>query len=465
MNGYSVLTPMITAVLLASTGLVVVDEAIEHGYTIPEISERYWDYEMQFLDEKDLDNYTGKWSGEGYPTFRVGEDEDGLFYCGNFTTSLFISQNKVKGSSVYTWDHLPDQGIVKVEYEMEGRINDNGVVNGTSKRSHELSMLLNDPSTIIKLFSDGWTMSGDGKSNFSGVFDANELVILGSKGPNDYDSDEAVCSYNDYVLFKEELPSSDSIIQNIPGVDPYVGLLTGEPFESESNPDEEAGETITQVGTITSVAGARQISKLRSKPRPGKELVNSKEIESIVKDDVPASEEVSLSDLLPEEPEAKELSDDNMPEFEEESNESIDDDLLELEEENDEMLDDDVKPEEKTWLDNAGKWFRGTTTKVKDFFVNLIPGTGSVGVGGAIEAGSNLKKGVDFRSSEDYVENDSLGNVRRFGIDNLMKMAGSKASMSATLGGVGAVVGTALGGPFGGIAGGVIGGVVGGFIG
>ena len=67
MNAYSVLTPMITAVLLASTGLVVVDEAIEHGYTIPEISERYWDYETQFLDEDDLDKYTGKWTGEYFP--------------------------------------------------------------------------------------------------------------------------------------------------------------------------------------------------------------------------------------------------------------------------------------------------------------------------------------------------------------------------------------------------------------
>ena len=460
MSPYSLLTPLLTTVLLASTGLVVVDEAIEHGYTIPEISERYWDYEMQFLDEEGLDNYTGKWSGEGYPNFRVGEDEDGLYYCGNFTTSLFIHGNNVKGSSVFTWDHLPDQDVIKVEYVLEGRINDKGVVNGTEIRSHELSMLLNDPAAIIKLLSDGWTMDGDGNGNFSGVFDANKLVILGSTEATGYG-----CTFNDYALFKEELPSSDSIIQNIPGVDPYVGLLTGEPFESESNPDEEAGETITQVGTITSVAGARQISKLRSKPRPGKELVNSKEIESIVKDDVPASEEVSLSDLLPEEPEAKDLSDDNIPEFEEESDESIDDDLLDLEEENDELLEDDAKPEEKTWLDNAGKWFRGTTKKAKDFFVNLIPGTGSVGVGGAIEAGSNLKKGVDFRSSEDYVENDSLGNVRRFGIDNLMKMAGSKASMAATLGGVGAVMGTALGGPFGGIAGGVIGGVVGGFVG
>ena len=450
---------MITAVLLASTGLVVVDEAIEHGYTIPEISERYWDYEMQFLDEKDLDKFTGKWTGEYFPDQMTIEYEDGTVdYCGNASFNTYVSENNVRGTAIVTWNNIPDEGVVKAHYEMRGELDTNGDTNGTFGISFELSMVLNDPSTVYSLLSKGYSVMPN--ASFTGNFGNNTADILVSVDEN---GAEGCGGY--MVLEKEELPSSDSIIQNIPGVDPYVGLLTGEPFESESNPDEEAGETITQVGTITSVAGARQISKLRSKPRPGKELVNSKEIESIVKDDVPASEEVSLSDLLPEEPEAKELSDDNMPEFEEESNESIDDDLLELEEENDEMLDDDVKPEEKTWLDNAGKWFRGTTTKVKDFFVNLIPGTGSVGVGGAIEAGSNLKKGVDFRSSEDYVENDSLGNVRRFGIDNLMKMAGSKASMSATLGGVGAVVGTALGGPFGGIAGGVIGGVVGGFIG
>ena len=459
MNGYSVLTPMITAVLLASTGLVVVDEAIEHGYTIPEISERYWDYEMQFLDEKDLDKFTGNWTGEYFPDQMTIEYEDGTVdYCGNASFNTYVSENNVRGTAIVTWNNIPDEGVVKAHYEMRGELDTNGDTNGTFGISFELSMVLNDPSTVYSLLSKGYSVMPN--ASFTGNFGNNTADILVSVDEN---GAEGCGGY--MVLEKEELPSSDSIIQNIPGVDPYVGLLTGEPFESESNPDEEAGETITQVGTITSVAGARQISKLRSKPRPGKELVNSKEIESIVKDDVPASEEVSLSDLLPEEPEAKELSDDNMPEFEEESNESIDDDLLELEEENDELLDDDVKPEEKTWLDNAGKWFRGTTTKVKDFFVNLIPGTGSVGVGGAIEAGSNLKKGVDFRSSEDYVENDSLGNVRRFGIDNLMKMAGSKASMSATLGGVGAVVGTALGGPFGGIAGGVIGGVVGGFIG
>jgi len=450
---------MITAVLLASTGLVVVDEAIEHGYTIPDISEKYWDYETQFLDENDLDKFTGKWTGEYFPDQMTIEYEDGTVdYCGNASFNTYVSENNVRGTAIVTWNNIPDEGVVKAHYEMRGELDTNGDTNGTFGISFELSMVLNDPSTVYSLLSKGYSVMPN--ASFTGNFGNNTADILVSVDEN---GAEGCGGY--MVLEKEELPSSDSIIQNIPGVDPYVGLLTGEPFESESNPDEEAGETITQVGTITSVAGARQISKLRSKPRPGKELVNSKEIESIVKDDVPASEEVSLSDLLPEEPEAKELSDDNMPEFEEESNESIDDDLLELEEENDEMLDDDVKPEEKTWLDNAGKWFRGTTTKVKDFFVNLIPGTGSVGVGGAIEAGSNLKKGVDFRSSEDYVENDSLGNVRRFGIDNLMKMAGSKASMSATLGGVGAVVGTALGGPFGGIAGGVIGGVVGGFIG
>lgn len=459
MNSYSVLTPIITVVLFVSTGLVFVDEAIEHGSTTPEISERYWDYEMRFIDEESLDNYTGKWSGEGYPNARVVEHEDGAStYCGNFTTSLFISENNVKGSSVFTWDHLPDQGVVKLEYEMEGRINDNGVVNGTFELSYQLSMLLNDPTTIIDLFTDGWTLRSDYVTNFSGAFNADDAVVSGSE--------ETVCSY--YVsLLKEEIPSSDSIIQNIPGVDPYVGLLIGGPFESESNPDEEAGETITQVGTIIGVAGVRQISKLRSKPRSGKEPVDSKEIKSTAKNDLPASEESPLSDILPEEKEVKGLSDDSIPEFGKE---------------NDELFDEETKPEEKTWFDDAGKQFRKTVNTVGDFLVNLIPGTGSVGAGGALEAGKNLKEGADFakKRSEYFDEEnqsddsdletkemnyDSLGNVRRFGIDKLTKMAGSKASMSATLGGVGAVVGTAIGGPFGGIVGGVIGGVVGGFIG
>ena len=255
---------------------------------------------------------------------------------------------------------------------MEGRINDDGVVNGTYEFSVELNLLINEPATIIDLINDGWTLGDEGNMNFSGILNNEEGTVSGAEGT------ECIFYAN---LVKEELPSSDSILQSIPGVDPYVGLLTGEPFESESNPDEETTETVIQVGTIGSVASARQLSKVRSKPRPEKDIVNSKEIESIVKDDVPASEEVSLSDLLPEEPEAKDLSDDNIPE---------------LEEENEELLDDDVKPEEKTWLDKTGEWVRGTTKKVKDFFVNILPGTGSVGVGGAVEAGKNLKDAADF---------------------------------------------------------------------
>ena len=431
---------MITAVLLASTGLVVVDEAIEHGYTIPEISERYWDYEMQFLDEKDLDNYTGKWSGEGYPNARVVEHEDGPpSYCGNFTTTIFISENNIKGSTVGIWDHLPDQGVLKMQYHTEGRIDDNGVVNGTYEFSVELNLLINEPATIIDLINDGWTLGDEGNMNFSGILNNKEGNVSGAEGT------ECIFYAN---LVKEELPSSDSTIQNIPGVDPYVGLLTGEPFESESNPDEETTETVIQVGTIGSVASARQLSKVRAKPRPEKDIANSKEIESIVKEDAPASEEVSLSELLPEEPEAKDLSDDNIPE---------------LEEENEELLDDeDVKPEEKTWLDKTGEWVRGTTKKVKDFFVNILPGTGSVGVGGAMEAGKNLKEGDDFaKKRSEYFDKEnnsddsdlktkqmnygSLQNFKEFGKEKIKKMTGSNASMGAALGTLGSIVGGGIG--------------------
>jgi len=423
MNPYSVLTPLLTTVLLASAGVVIVDEAIEHGYTIPDISEKYWDYETQFLDEDDLDKFTGKWTGEYFPDQMTIEYEDGTVdYCGNASFNTYVSENNVRGTAIVTWNNIPDEGVVKAHYEMRGELDTNGDTNGTFGISFELSMVLNDPSAVYSLLSKGYSVMPN--ASFTGNFGNNTADILVSVDEN---GAEGCGGY--MVLEKEELPSSDSIIQDIPGVDPYVGLLTGEPFESESNPDEETTETVIQVGTIGSVASARQLSKVRSKPRPEKDIVNSKEIESIVKDDVPASEEVSLSDLLPEEPEAKDLSDD---------------DLLELEEENDELLDDDVKPEEKTWLDKTGEWVRGTTKKVKDFFVNIIPGTGSVSSGGAIEAGRNLKDAADFRASEKYVENDSLGNFRRME-EKLKKMTGSNASMGAALGTLGGIMGGAFG--------------------
>ena len=424
MNPYSVLTPLLTTVLLASAGVVIVDEAIEHGYTIPDISEKYWDYETQFLDEDDLDKFTGKWTGEYFPDQMTIEYEDGTVdYCGNASFSTYVSENNVRGTAIVTWNNIPDEGVVKAHYEMRGELDTNGDTNGTFGISFELSMVLNDPSAVYSLLSKGYSVMPN--ASFTGNFGNNTADILVSVDEN---GAEGCGGY--MVLEKEELPSSDSIIQNIPGVDPYVGLLTGEPFESESNPDEETTETVIQVGTIGSVASARQLSKIRSKPKPKKDIVNSKEIESIVKDEVPASEEVSLSDLLPEDPEAKDLSDDNIPEFEEES---------------DEFLDDDAKPEEKTWLDNVGTRFRDTVNTVRDFFVNIIPGTGSFSFGGAIEAGRNLKDAADFRASEKYVENDSLGNFRRFGKEKLKKMTGSNASMGAALGTLGGIMGGAFG--------------------
>ena len=428
MNPYSVLTPMITAVLLASTGLVVVDEAIEHGYTIPEISERYWDYEMQFLDEEDLDNYTGKWSGKGYPNFRVGEDEDGPIYCGNFTTTIFISENRVKGSTVGIWDHLPDQGVLRIEYEMEGRIDSKGVANGTYELSYELSMLLNDPTTIIDLINDGWTIGDDGNMNFSGIFDTKEATVSGAE--------ETECIF--YAnLVKEELPSSDSIIQNIPGVDPYVGLLTGEPFESESNPDEETTETAIQVGTIGSVASARQISKLRSKPKPREDIVTEK----IIKDTV--EKDISSPDTISEEVKDEDynLGDENI--------------LDEIEK--------DVERKEEPWFAKVGGWVLDKTEKIADWVSDKAAGIGSVSASGVKNAGKIAKKGAEIAEeraksrikdsqnlediSTDQME-DNWGYWRKKGVlDSVVKLVkdNSPVSMGAAFGTLGGIVGGAAG--------------------
>ena len=429
MNAYSVLTPMITAVLLASTGLVVVDEAIEHGYTIPEISERYWDYEMQFLDERDLDNYTGKWSGEGYPNARVVEHEDGPpSYCGNFTTTIFISENNIKGSTVGIWDHLPDQGVLKMQYDMEGRINDDGVVNGTYEFSVELNLLINEPATIIDLINDGWTLGDEGNMNFSGILNNKEGTVSGAEGT------ECIFYAN---LVKEELSSSDSILQSIPGVDPYVGLLTGEPFESESNPDEETTETAIQVGTIGSVAGARQISKLRSKSKPREDLVTEK----IVKDTV--EKHISFPDIISEE-------------VKDEDYNLGDEDILD-------EIEKDVEPKEEPWFAKVGGWVLDKTEKIADWVSDKAPGIGSVGASGVKNAGKIAEKGAEIAEeraksrikdsqnlediSTDQME-DNWGYWRKKGVlDSVVKLVkdNSPVSMGAAFGTLGGIVGGAAG--------------------
>ena len=196
----------------------------------------------------------------------TGEYEDGTIdYCGNASLNTYVSENNVRGTAIVTWNNIPDEGVVKAHYEMRGELDTNGDTNGTFGISFELSMVLNDPSAGYSLLSKGYSVMPN--ASFTGNFGNNTADILVSVDEN---GAEGCGGY--MVLEKEELPSSDSIIQNVPGVDPYVGLLTGEPFESESNPDEETTETVIQVGTIGSVASARQLSKVRSKPRPEKDI-------------------------------------------------------------------------------------------------------------------------------------------------------------------------------------------------
>ena len=371
MNAYSVLTPMITAVLLASTGLVVVDEAIEHGYTIPEISERYWDYETQFLDEDDLDKYTGKWTGEYFPDQMTIEYEDGeVDYCGNASFNTYVSEGNVKGTAIVTWNNIPDEGVVKAHYEMRGELDTNGNTNGTFGISFELSMVLNDPSTVYNLLSKGYSVMPN--ASFTGNFGNNTADILVSVDEN---GAEGCGGY--MVLEKEDLPSSDSIIQNIPGVDPYVGLLTGEPFESESNPDEETTETVIQVGTIGSVASARQISKLRSKPRPKEEIVTQKNVEETVE------KEILSSDSIPDE-----INDVDY--------DLNDEDSLGDEEDVFDDIEKNIKPKEDPWFSKMGDWLLDKTEKIADWVSDKAPGIGSVGASGVKKAGKIAEKGAEI---------------------------------------------------------------------
>ena len=438
MNPYSLLTPLLTTVLLASTGLVVVDEVIEHGYTIPDISEKYWDYETQFLDEDDLDKFTGKWTGEYFPDQMTIEYEDGTIdYCGNASLNTYVSENNVRGTAIVTWNNIPDEGVVKAHYEMRGELDTNGDTNGTFGISFELSMVLNDPSAVYSLLSKGYSVMPN--ASFTGNFGNNTADILVSVDEN---GAEGCGGY--MVLEKEELPSSDSIIQDIPGVDPYVGLLTGEPFESESNPDEETIETAIQVGTIGSVASARQISKLRSKPRPKEEVITEKNVEDLVE------KEISSSDSIPDEVKDEDYD------LNDEDNLSDDEDIYD-------DIDEEVKPKDESWLSKAGGWLLDKTEKIANWVSDKASGIGSLSASGVKKAGEIAEKGAEIAKerkknrikdtdnlediSTDQME-DNWGYWRKKGVlASVVKLIkdNSSVSMGAAFGTLGGIMGGAAG--------------------
>ena len=240
-----------------------------------------------------------------------------------------------------------------------------------------------------------------------------------------------------FVLGKEELPSSDSILQSIPGVDPYVGLLTGEPFESESNPDEETTETAIQVGTIGSVAGARQISKLRSKPKPREDLVTEKIVRDTVEKDISSPEIIS-------------------EEVKDEDYNLGDEDILD-------EIEKDVEPKEEPWFAKVGGWVLDKTEKIADWVSDKAPGIGSVGASGVKNAGKIAEKGAEIAEeraknrikdsqnlediSTDQME-DNWGYWRKKGVlDSVVKLVkdNSPVSMGAAFGTLGGIVGGAAG--------------------
>ena len=431
MNPYSVLTPLLTAVLVASTGLVIVDEAIEHGYTLPFISEKYWNYETQFLDEDDLDNLTGKWTGEFFPDQKTVEFEDGtVHYCANASFNTYVSENSVRGTAIVTWDNIPNEPIVRAVYEMRGELDANGNSNGTFSIAYDISWFLNDPNRAAYIMYKGREALPN--ASFTGNFGNNTADILVSVDESGTDG----CGGH-FVLGKEELPSSDSILQSIPGVDPYVGLLTGEPFESESNPDEETTETAIQVGTIGSVAGARQISKLRSKPKPREDLVTEK----IVKDTV--EKDISSSEIISEE-------------VKDEDYNLGDEDILD-------EIEKDVEPKEEPWFAKVGGWVLDKTEKIADWVSDKAPGIGSVGASGVKNAGKIAEKGAEIAEeraksrikdsqnlediSTDQME-DNWGYWRKKGVlDSVVKLVkdNSPVSMGAAFGTLGGIVGGAAG--------------------
>ena len=84
--------------LIAATGVIALDESIEHGYTIPLVSDWYWDLESQLLDES-LGPYDGNWKGFAVPTDEYVEDSNGeTIECGGGYVQIRVYGTKISGT-------------------------------------------------------------------------------------------------------------------------------------------------------------------------------------------------------------------------------------------------------------------------------------------------------------------------------------------------------------------------------
>lgn len=267
--------------LIAATGVIALDESIEHGYTIPIVADWYWDLESQLLDES-LGPYDGNWKGFAVPTDEYVEDSNGeTIECGGGYVQIRVYGTKISGT------FFDSNGF---GYQLSATLLDDGSVSDGTATG------LENGGTWQGMFEET-IVNGDWQDNYGciGTWTAhpvsdmsqdvdeihNETTSGNNTNQSDGNQDNQTNETNETggqpngnettLTNNSETDDEDTSFLENPVVKPLAKAVMGEPYESEPDPEGETEETVAQVGIVTAIGATGQAVKPR-KPRKGKQI-------------------------------------------------------------------------------------------------------------------------------------------------------------------------------------------------
>ena len=273
LNGFLSLA---TFLLITSSVLtIVIDESIEHGASIPVITDWYWDLEDALLDEP-MGPWDGTYEGIAIPEGEIEEQEGMTFAfqtlpngdilaCGGGEVKMRIYGERVSGT------FFDEDGW---GYQISAKVNESGyITNGTASGFENNGTwfgTLSWPGSKSYSARGGWADEYGCKGSWEAISlethwdncttGSNATTNSTMFGTNETNSTVGANNQTNCALSDDDL----SLLNN-PLVKPLAIVVMGDPFESQPDASGETGETIGQFGIIAGAVGTRALVKAKKK--------------------------------------------------------------------------------------------------------------------------------------------------------------------------------------------------------
>ena len=272
LNGFLSLA---TFLLITSSVLtIVIDESIEHGASIPVITDWYWDLEDALLDEP-MGPWDGTYEGIAIPEGEIEEQEGMTFAfqtlpngdilaCGGGEVKMRIYGERVSGT------FFDEDGW---GYQLTATINGTGHINNGTASG------LDNNGSWSGIYYSGNDWDGDAYGTWVDEYGCRGTWRVYSLSSFTKCTSLSNATTNSTVVGTNETNSTvgannqtncassddDLSLLNNPLVKPLAKVVMGDPFESQPDPSGETGETIGQFGIIAGAVGSRALVKSKKK--------------------------------------------------------------------------------------------------------------------------------------------------------------------------------------------------------